>query len=359
MKRKMYFIWAIIFCLVFVGLPMTVSAARGESRLKVGETTELSLTSGGGSSWSYEWKVQSGGECVQIVEDTNSYKCTVKGISAGTGVVAVTQIYRGNPGHSYEWNVTVEEPVEDISSTVSGLYPHSTNSLSAEVGGIQETYYLADSEKSANGQYNWYSLYKVPKDGEKKISLCIDPDIAVGSYKTGDYGLTLYYKDANGDTHYAEDSHGDYTLTITKNDSSGVQLNGSFVATAVLLSGGDPVQIKGDFSLNYGEVVAEAKEIMDSKNTSSGNTSTAGSGTTSVDLSDPITDSREKSTKVDHTCRSCQGHMICEKCAGRGQYYKYSNITYGNSGSNMALITCPRCNGSGRCPVCKGTGKIY
>lgn len=56
------------------------------------------------------------------------------------------------------------------------------------------------------------------------------------------------------------------------------------------------------------------------------------------------------SSANDHTCRTCHGSGICNRCAGRGEKRNSSNGKY---------YDCISCQGSGQCAICHGTGKVY
>lgn len=72
-------------------------------------------------------------------------------------------------------------------------------------------------------------------------------------------------------------------------------------------------------------------------------------GTSSVGSFSGGDDSSGSKSPVDHTCRTCHGTGVCQKCFGSGAI-KNSN--------NFKLEKCMRCQGSGKCAVCYGTGSV-
>lgn len=224
------------------------------------------------------------------------------------------------------------------------------NTMKATIDGVEETFYLTSTGGTAGG-YKYYSAYALKADGTlgKKLSININPDVSSGTTaKKGDKikGFSLSYKTSPGGFQYsARPGKGDYTVTITSNESNGSHVEGTFSATARMIDGNGKVSITGgSFNVYFGEQVASVAALVDAN--SAGGGSYAGSDGYDTGSSDVL----GSGFSNDYTCRSCNGDGRCKSCAGRG--YKRRN-------GDGKEVDCLSCRGSGTCPICNGFGKVY
>lgn len=156
----------------------------------------------------------------------------------------------------------------------------------------------------------------------------------------------MSYKTSPGGFQYsARPGKGDYTITITSNESNGSHVEGTFSATARMIDGNGKVSITGgSFNVYFGEQVASVAALVDAN--SAGGGSYSGSDGYDTGSSDVL----GSGFSNDYTCRSCNGDGRCKSCAGRG--YKRRN-------GDGKEVDCLSCRGSGTCPICNGFGKVY
>lgn len=224
------------------------------------------------------------------------------------------------------------------------------NTMKATIDGVEETFYLVHTGKTAGGRKN-FSAYSVKSDGTigKKLTLGFGTNLKPGITVTAeddDYDFSMTYKDAyNGFQYAARKGKGSYTCGITVNESEASHMEGTFSATTKMIDGSGTVQItNGSFNLYYGEQIDWVKALVPAK--TSGGGSYAGVGGYDAGSSS----GSGSSTSIDHTCRTCHGSGLCKSCAGRGEKRR---------SSDGKVRDCNICRGSGSCSICYGTGKVY